>query len=141
MTDAPAQAESVSRSGTRVLVVDDDPSVCAVLVSVLGALGYETIALADPRVAAQMIEAGDPKPDLLIADLGMPHMSGLELIRRGKSLQPTLKTVLSTGEVDQCGEVGSGSSPDAVLEKPFSTRTLAQLLHALIGPPPAQQPL
>ena len=117
----------------RVLVVDDEPSICAVLVSVLANLGYEPIALCDPRAALRMIETAQPKPDLLITDFMMPHLSGLELIRRSKALHPTLKTILASGEIDQ-PETSDDPRPDAYLEKPFSTKALATLLKGMLGP-------
>jgi CheY-like chemotaxis protein len=111
--------------------VDDEPSVCAVLVSVLANLGYEPVASPDPRAALRMMEAVDSRPDVLITDFAMPHMSGLELIRRGRMLQPGLKTILASGEIEQ-GETPIDSRPDAYLEKPFSTRVLAGLLQSLL---------
>jgi CheY-like chemotaxis protein len=136
MSGTSSQAALGHGSRRRILVVDDEPSICTVLVSVLASLGYEPIALADPRAALRMIETARPKLDLLITDFAMPHMSGLELIRRSKALQPELKTVLASGEVDQ-PEDTIEPRPDAYLEKPFSTRALAQLLGSLVGREPA----
>ena len=126
---------SSDREGTkpRILLVDDEPSICAVLVSVLGNLGYDAVAISDPKAALQMLESTPDRPDLLITDFAMPQMSGLELIRRCKLFQPSLKTILASGEVDQPGEI-TDPRPDAFLEKPFSTKALASLLTELVGP-------
>lgn len=133
MSARPLRKAPGNGSKPRVLVVDDEPSICAVLVSVLANLGYEPTALSDPRAALRLIETAQPKPDLLITDFAMPHLSGLELIRRSKSLHPTLKTILASGEMDQPEGTGD-PRPDAYLEKPFSTKALATLLKSMIGP-------
>jgi CheY-like chemotaxis protein len=133
MSGEPAKSPPGTGPRKHILVVDDEPSVRAVLVSVLGSLGYETVALADPRAALRLIESKETRPDLLITDFAMPEMSGLELIRRGKALQPSLKTILASGEVDEPRETIE-PAPDAFLEKPFSTRTLDSLLRSLLGP-------
>jgi CheY-like chemotaxis protein len=115
-----------------VLVVDDEPSVCAVLVPVLSNLGCDPVATSDPRVALRMMEELNTPLDILVTDFAMPHLSGLELISRAKALRPTLKAILASGEVDQPAvpqEVG----PDVYLEKPFSTRALAAALDSLVG--------
>ncbi len=117
----------------RVLIVDDEPSICDVLVSVLSNLGYEAIALQDPRAALRFMETAQPIPDLLITDFAMPYMSGLELIQRGKSLHPELKTILASGEVDAPGSIGI-SQPDAYLEKPFGTKALSLLVRSILEP-------
>jgi CheY-like chemotaxis protein len=114
-------------------VVDDEPSVCAVLVSVLNNLGYETAALPDPHAALARLQTELPKPDVLITDFAMPLMSGLDLIRAAKTLHPLLKTVLASGVQDQ--PAGANEvTPDAFIEKPFSTKALAGILRSLIGP-------
>jgi CheY-like chemotaxis protein len=135
MSGTRAQSTDDHATRPRILLVDDEPSICAVLASVLGNLGYETVALSDPQAALRMIESTPNRPDLLITDFAMPQMSGLELIRRCKELQPSLKTILASGEVDQPGDI-SGPRPDAYLEKPFSTKELASLLRELVGPGP-----
>jgi CheY-like chemotaxis protein len=61
----------------------------------------------------------------------MPHMSGLELIQRGKALLPALKTILASGEVEQ-PDASAEVRPDAYLEKPFSTQALAAALKSLL---------
>ena len=133
MSVKPSPRPAGSSPKARILVVDDEPSVCAVLVTVLTNLGYDPVATADPRAALRMIESPDSRPDVLITDHAMPHMSGLELIRRGKALLPALKTILASGQVDQPGNPAE-PQPDAYLEKPFSTRALARLLQSLIEP-------
>lgn len=133
MSGEPESTGPATGPKPRVLVVDDEPSICAVLNSVLESLGYETVTLADPGAALRLIESAETRIDVLITDFAMPQMSGLDLIRRSKALQPSLKTILASGEVDQPENL-SGPEPDAFLEKPFSTRALATLLRSMVGP-------
>jgi CheY-like chemotaxis protein len=143
MSSTPSPRASGSGPKPRILIVDDEPSVCAVLVSLLTNLGYEPVAMVDPQAALRLMEVRDSRPDVLITDFAMPHMSGLELIRRGRALQPQLKTILASGEIDQ-PDTPVEARPDAYLEKPFSTRALAGLLHSLLesdANPAAQRPV
>jgi CheY-like chemotaxis protein len=135
MSAAALQSTAASVFRAKVMIVDDEPTVCSVLVSVLTNLGYDPVASADPRAALRMIESGGARPDVLITDFVMPHMSGLELIHRGKAFLPALKTILASGEVEQ-PDVSAGVQPDAYLEKPFSTQALAAALKSLLEESP-----
>jgi CheY-like chemotaxis protein len=115
-----------------VLVVDDEPAVCSVLVSVLSNLGCAVSATSDPREALSMMQALDTPLDLLVTDYAMPHLSGLELIQQGRALRPMLKAILASGEVDH-PEGPAAARPDIYLEKPFSTRALAEALDSLFN--------
>jgi DNA-binding response OmpR family regulator/HPt (histidine-containing phosphotransfer) domain-containing protein len=64
-------------SETKILAVDDDPKILAVLQTLLQPWGFRVIALADPREFWQTLEA--VSPDLLLLDIEMPHFSGIDL--------------------------------------------------------------
>lgn len=121
---------------TRVLVADDDQSVVDAVRHVLAATvrdleietavdGYETL-----------IKAGDFKPDLLILDIRMPHLDGLEVCRRlreNSNLNPEMKILAVTGHSDAYtrDRVMENGANDYLL-KPFDIRTLLDHVKPLL---------
>ena len=77
---APSFADLPSLSGTHVLAVDDDADAVGLLREILEAVGASVTTTTSGRAALEIVEAS--RPDVLIADLGMPLMDGFELIRR-----------------------------------------------------------
>ena len=91
-TAAPAPS---SPDRPRVLVVDDEASIRELLTRTLALTEYEVEAVGDARTGLDRLRLGPY--DLLIADLRMPVMDGLALIREARRLQPTLKVIIITG--------------------------------------------
>jgi excisionase family DNA binding protein len=79
----------------RVLVVDDEASIRELLTRTLALTEHDVEAVPDARSALDRLRLGPY--DLMIADLRMPVMDGLTLIREARRLQPTLKVIIITG--------------------------------------------
>ena len=79
----------------RVLVVDDEASIRELLTRTLALTEYDVEAVADARSGLDRLRLGPY--DLMIADLRMPVMDGLALIREARRLQPALKVIIITG--------------------------------------------
>ena len=79
----------------RILVVDDDRDACEAISGFLDQSGYAVEAAADPEQA--LVRLDQVHPDLVVSDLQMPGMSGLELIRRIQARQPGMPVILVTG--------------------------------------------
>jgi excisionase family DNA binding protein len=79
----------------RVLVVDDEASIRELLTRTLALTEYEVEAVGEARTALERLRLASY--DLLIADLRMPVMDGLTLIREARRLHPTLKVIIITG--------------------------------------------
>ena len=78
----------------RVLVVDDDPPVRETLCDLIANLGHESVSAAGGREALELLAA---RPyDVVITDLFMPEMNGLEFIRRLRELAPEVPVILLT---------------------------------------------
>jgi excisionase family DNA binding protein len=89
---APVSLEGVGR---RVLVVDDEESIRELLTKTLALAEYETQAVSDARAGLELLRR--EQWDLLIADLRMPEMDGLSLIREARRLHPRLPVIIVTG--------------------------------------------
>lgn len=111
----------------RVLIVDDDADVLRPLCAYLERSGYNVSAAQDGREALQVIPT--QVPDVLLSDIGMPNMDGLELCRQARALRPDLPVVLMSGwasEVDPATAQAVGAK--ALLAKPFAMQQVTDLL-------------
>jgi len=116
-----------------ILVVDDESMVTEFVAARLRRLGYRATALLDPRAALEAITTEPQRYTALITDLTMPHMTGVELIRRlhERGLHPP--TLIITGYNRNAARADLASVPDIlVLQKPFTGEELAQALHRVI---------
>jgi putative two-component system response regulator len=104
-------------SAPRVVVVDDDPLVLAVTRRLLQRAGYEVIPCDHPRTALR--EVVQSQPFALVADLHMPDLSGADLLRVVRSVSPSTRRVLYTGE-SHVSELARAIAPmvaDAIVAK------------------------
>ena len=118
-----------NRRMTRVLIVDDDPSICQIVATLLTFEGYQVDTAPDGRAALQRI--GVTVPDVVVADVNMPHLNGFELLAalRADPALAVVRVVLASGLTDGAPGTGqAGEQADARIVKPF---TRAQLLAAL----------
>ncbi len=119
---------------SRIFVVDDEPDVVELLETVLGIEGYTVDVATEGRTALAKILA-DP-PDLLILDLMMPDLDGMELLKllrldpRGLRI-PVLIVSARTGQHDQIASLQMGAN--AYICKPFSNKDLVAQVRQLLG--------
>lgn len=111
--------------GTRVIVVDDEPLVGAIVTEALESAGCQVRHFTSPNAALEAIADAATDVDLLISDVVMPEISGPELVRRANELNPHIAVLLMTGYAAH-EDVASGTT----LFKPF---TMATLLDAVAG--------
>ncbi|ORA02893.1 DNA-binding response regulator [Mycolicibacterium bacteremicum] len=131
--DAPARAVMRRADGKpiQVLVVDDEP-VLAELVSM--ALRYEGWDIATAGDGAGAIElARDNPPDVVVLDVMLPDMSGLDVLRRLRELQPGLPLLLLTAKDSVEDRIaGLTAGGDDYVTKPFSIEEVVLRLRALL---------
>jgi signal transduction histidine kinase/CheY-like chemotaxis protein len=100
MSQVAASLGYTSLSGTgaapRILVVDDEPYMCDVCTRTLQRGGYQVTATSDPRAAERMLR-DDQHFDLLLTDIKMPAMSGLELALIARERDPAIAIIIMTG--------------------------------------------
>ena len=113
---------------TRVLVVDDERQILRVLRASLQSSGYEVATAGDGREALQQFQ--QQVPDLLITDLAMPVMDGLELVQavRERSQVPIIVLSVRANEAMKVKALDEGA--DDYLTKPFSTPELLARIRA-----------
>jgi DNA-binding response OmpR family regulator len=107
---------------TKILVVDDDPTVREVVLSYLKAEQYEVAEAADGEQALSLI--GNERPDLVVLDVMLPGLDGLEVCRRVRA-HSTLPVILLTARGAESDRVvGLELGADDYVAKPFSPREL-----------------
>ena len=121
-----------------ILVVDDEPQITRVLKTTLSSQGYGTRAASDGDEAVQLMK--DWSPDLIITDLRMPNMDGLELCRqvRQKSRVPII--VLSVKGEERTKVAALDAGADDYVMKPFSINELLARVRANLRRVATEQP-
>src|SRR6202167_5035834 len=112
----------------RVLVVDDEAQITRVLRTALSAQGYDVRAANDPEEALHLFE--EWSPDLIVTDLMMPGMSGVELCRRVRSKTATPIIVLSVRDQERSKVEALDAGADDYVTKPFSIQELLARVRA-----------
>ncbi|MEO1087782.1 MAG: response regulator, partial [Acidobacteriota bacterium] len=127
-----AKPRASTPRGERILVVDDDVQVLEVLAQLLDKAGYRVIAAATPREA---LESGEKVEslDLVITDLLMGEMDGVELCRRLREQQPKLPVLYMSGyDPDAYERRGVMPEKGAFLAKPIDAATLRRKVAQLL---------
>jgi len=108
----------------RLLLVEDDPTVRPVLARVLRDTGYHVLEAADGQAASELA-AQSPDFDLLISDLVMPRVGGVELAARLRATRPALRVLYVSGYADGAALRSVGRElGTALLAKPFTPADL-----------------
>ena len=111
----------------RILVVDDEEEVREILAEALEEFGYAVVTAASGEEALPVL-AGDGGLEMVITDVRMPGMSGLELADEVRRRWPEVKVVLISGYF-----LSQTPPPQRFLKKPFHIKELASLLRAELG--------
>ncbi len=85
----------MSHQRSRILIVDDEKDICDIVFRMLESEGFAPIIAHDGQTALEMIRRG--MPDLVVSDVRMPKMDGMELLQRTKKLDANLPVILITG--------------------------------------------
>ncbi|TVR47642.1 MAG: DNA-binding response regulator [Puniceicoccaceae bacterium] len=141
MSATPDSNASSPPPPARVLVVDDEPDVLDLIAYQLIAKGIEPLCLGDPAKVMEMARIF--RPDLIILDIMMPSLGGIELCRRlkadaGLGAVPILFLSARSEENDRC--LGLESGAEDYLCKPFSPRELMLRVNKILARAPASRP-
>jgi len=116
--------------GAKVLIVDDEPSILATMGPLLRSRGYEVVTAMNGRAAIESVERD--KPDLIVLDLGLPDVDGIEVCRIVRELSTTPIVVLSArgAEGDKVRALDTGA--DDYVTKPFGAEELTARIRAAL---------
>ena len=117
-------------NGTRVLVVDDEPMVREVLARYLAKEGYAVDVAEDGEEA--LVAYARALPDLVLLDLMLPRVDGLEVFRRIRAHAPTAVIMLTARGEETDRVVGLELGADDYVTKPFSPREVVARVRAVL---------
>ncbi len=126
LSGAPRAIDPDEARAIRVLVVDDEPALRKSLARILTSRGCEVLTADDGQAAVEALE--HVQPDVILSDLLMPRMTGLELLERVKKRWPEIEVVLMTAyaDVDAAVTAVKGGAYD-FLTKPFASNDAVAL--------------
>ena len=117
---------------SRILLAEDDDSMRGFLERSLTKVGYDVIAMANGADALQRLQ--EEPFTLLLTDIVMPKMDGIELARRASELDPDLKIMFITGFAAVILNSDTAAPKDArVLSKPFHLKDLVREVDRLLA--------
>lgn len=122
----------------RILVVDDEPQITRVLRTTLSSQNYDIRVANDGETALEIMK--DWKPDLVITDLAMPRMDGLELCKRIRAASDMPILVLSVKEQERTKVQALDAGADDYVTKPFGMSELLARVRANLRRAPAEAP-
>jgi DNA-binding NtrC family response regulator len=126
-------------SGT-ILVAEDEPVVLDLIVRTLVRSGYEVLAAADGRKATELIDRRGSEIDLLISDVFMPNVGGLELVELVRERHPSLPIVLISGYGVATPPAVTGAPAVVLLAKPFTAQRLTEVVNDTLALTPLGMP-
>jgi len=122
-------------AGETVVLVEDDPAVRMLVLSLLTELGYRAFEAEDAKTALALLES-DMRVDLLVTDVGLPGMNGRQLAEIARQHRPRIKVLFMTGYAQMAAErQGFLEEGMDMVAKPFSIELLANKIRAMIGQP------
>ena len=120
-------------SSPTIFVVDDEPMLLSLAEMILGAAGFRVCLFHNPLKALSEYVAAKPPPDVVITDYSMAGMTGMDLIRECRRLNPQQKIILLSGTVDESIYTNSPIKPDYLLTKPYQIHKLVEVIRSLVA--------
>ncbi|MCK5834014.1 PAS domain S-box protein, partial [bacterium] len=116
-----------------ILVVDDEPHVRTVLRALLSKLGYNVLLASEGQEALEIISAKSEQIDLILLDVVMPGMSGLEVFEAIKKLDFDSKVIISTGYAkDETVSDLFRNGAEALVRKPYRAATISRVIRQIL---------
>ena len=130
MTSRPAQPAGGAADGVTVLVVEDEPAIATAIAHRMTAEGWRVEVAADGPAGVRA--AAELSPDVVVLDVMLPGMDGLEVCRRIQADRPVPVLMLTARDDETDMLVGLGVGADDYMTKPFSMRELVARTKALL---------
>lgn len=117
-----------------IMVVDDDPNICEMLSTILTKNGFEIVASSKPQEAISVFKERGREIDLLLTDIVMPGINGVELYRQLASMRPDLPVLFMSGySMGMLTEQQIEMPELHILQKPFTPSRLIETIEELVS--------
>jgi PAS domain S-box-containing protein len=132
----PTSVPAFHGKGQRILVVDDEVAVADVAVRMLECAGYAAKSYTDPQSALIAFEANPDHFQLVLTDLTMPKLTGIDLARQLRRIRPDIRIVLGSGFTDHVGEERvKQAGVSELIAKPYTMHDLAETVRHVLERP------
>ena len=133
----------VRASGARILVIDDNLEVVDLLVTRLRAEGYGALGALTSDEGLKLVNL--TRPDLVLLDITLPDVNGVEVLKRIRSIAPAIKVIMVTGSIDpllarEALELGALAYVDKPFDYAYLKRVVVMALRPETGRPDADGP-
>jgi two-component system cell cycle sensor histidine kinase/response regulator CckA len=134
----PAPTPALARgSGATILLVEDEHPVRSTVRRLLERHGYKVLEAGNGQDALSMIAARNGEINLVLSDMVMPGMGGMELASRLRSLAPKLPVLLMTGYTEEAiNRAGDQPHDEQIIEKPFTMQTMLEKVRRALAAHP-----
>ncbi len=123
-----AGKETVEKS--IIFIVDDEPMLLELAAVILKPIGCEVVTFRDPEIALKQVPVR--QPELIVTDYAMGRMSGMDLIRECRRLNPRQKMILVSGTVDEHVFADAPVKPNRFLMKPYQLQEFTDCVRELL---------
>jgi CheY-like chemotaxis protein len=138
--DAQQQRVRPAVSAT-ILLADDDPVICRLASEILRKKGYTVLTAQDGEEALELAAHHAGRIDLLVTDIAMPRMDGIELATRLSEARPAMKVLYISGYAEQVmAHDGTRLRGVTLLDKPFTVEALAQTVRNVLDSASGETP-
>jgi DNA-binding NtrC family response regulator len=124
--------KKMNQEKARVLIVDDDRNICAILAALMKKEGMKPLVAYDGEKAVKMLQSD--VPDLLLVDMMLPGMDGMEVLRKTREIAPDLPVVLITAHADsRVAVMAIKEGAHDYLSKPFDNCEVIRVAHRALA--------
>jgi len=116
-----------------IFVVDDEPMLLELAKAILTPRGFRVQTFRDPESTLEVYRTLKVFPDLILTDYAMHAMTGMDLIRDSRKLNPKQKIILVSGTVDENIYRHATEKPDRFIGKPYETEKLLEAIRELLA--------
>jgi CheY-like chemotaxis protein len=128
------KTDNSSKHEKTILLVDDEELVINISEMMLKKLGYKVLKAHNGYEGLQLFEENKYKIDLIISDLEMPRMSGNELMKKLREIDPQIKVVLSSGALTDADEkTVMNKGFNGFIKKPYNLSTLCEKMAEIMN--------
>jgi len=126
------QTDAVTECAGRILLVEDEQAVRKGTTRLLGRMGYEVLEVSNGTDALALLQSTEQPIDLILTDVVMPGMSGMELVDRARQHHPDIPVLYMSGYAPDLPADSTDSDTCDFLAKPFKTKQLVSCIQRLL---------
>jgi len=126
---------SVQQKPASILLIDDEADILTLFKKFLEVSGYSTYGFVSPTAAVEHFKQNPKSYHIIITDVRMPGMSGFEVIRQVKKINPDVKIVMTSSfeiNIDEMKSVLPSVKVDGLIEKPIKLEKLNKIVTNLL---------